>query len=108
MGTRGQPILPEDSHLVSLDRISPAQPDFCHENAVDINVGAPPGAGLFTADPAHRGPGKAEGEGRARLIGCGRVAFGPDSVGVAIPVRWSVSRADGLDDRRIVFLVTSS
>src|SRR5258706_3820275 len=108
MGTVGQPILPEDGHLVSLDRITLAQLDRPHKNAVDINVGTSPGAGLFAADPAHRGPREAEGEGRARLIGCGRAAFGPHSVGVVIPVRWSVRRAGGLADRRIVFLVTSS
>src|SRR5258706_5626165 len=33
MGTVGQPILPEDGHLVSLDRITLAQLDFPHKNA---------------------------------------------------------------------------
>jgi hypothetical protein len=46
MRTVGQPILSEDRALVSLDPDAPGQFDLFLENAVDENLGTPPGAGL--------------------------------------------------------------
>jgi dihydroorotate dehydrogenase len=41
------------------------------KNVVDGNLGGPSGARLFAADPAHRGAGEDEADGRVRLLGGG-------------------------------------
>src|ERR1044071_2585988 len=69
--TGGQPIRPEDGGLESLDRIAPEELDLLHESAVEENLGRPAGARLLAADPAHRGSGESEGDGRVLLIARG-------------------------------------
>src|SRR5687767_14239347 len=98
MVTGGEPVLPEDRHLVALDRVALAQPDFPYQDAVDVDVDDPAGARLAAADDAHRGPGEAEGDGRAVDVGGGGDAFAPDpGVVSAVPVR-----VGAVGDRRMV------
>src|SRR5260221_13957441 len=78
----GEPVRPEDGHLVALDRVALVELPPRLQYAVDENVGHPAGAPLLAADPARRRPREAEGRGRTRLVGRGGRTFAPDPRGV--------------------------
>src|SRR5258706_11286200 len=73
----GEPVRPEDGHLVALDRVALVELHPRLQYAVDENVGHPAGAPLLASDPARRRPREAEGRGRARLVGRGGLTLAP-------------------------------